>query len=377
MFETTATMRQGPAQGRLRPAPVFSSCAGPVRHRPSVQLSCRQHSPLEQRMKSARTDSRSFLLAMSSLLGVLCNCVSGYAQAVSTKPIRVNSEMVNVYAVVENRGGRLIRDLNQQDFAITDNKVPQQIAFFSRETDAPLSLGVLIDTSVSQERLLSTEQQTTQMFLASVLRRSDRAFFMHFDTDVELLVDFTNDLGSLSRAVEQVRINETGQSVLANAQTSPPPGGTHLYDAVYLASNELMKSREGRKVLVLVTDGEDQGSRSSLAASLAAAEKADVIVYSIIVSDPDFYAATGTSYHGSRKMRELSRQTGGRMIRVESIAGLGKAFEQVASELRSQYLLGYIPSNLARDGSFRAIRVQVRGHNYAVKTRRGYYALSE
>ena len=328
-------------------------------------------------MKSARTDPRSLLVAISSFLGVLFSCVSGHAQAVSTKPIRVNSEMVNVYAVVENRGGRLIRDLKQQDFAITDNRVPQQIVFFSRETDAPLSLGLLIDTSVSQERLLSTEQQTAQMFLASVLRRSDKAFFMHFDTDVELLVDFTNDLGSLSRAVQQVRINETGQSILASPQTNPPPGGTHLYDAVYLASNELMKSREGRKVLVLVTDGEDQGSRSSLAASLAAAERADVIVYSIIVSDPDFYVATGTSYHGSRRMREISRETGGRMIRVESVANLGKAFEQVASELRSQYLLGYIPSNLTRDRAFRTIRVQVRGHNYAVKARRGYYAPSE
>lgn len=328
-------------------------------------------------MKSPRIDSRSFLLAMSPFLGVLFNCASGHAQAVSTRPIHVNSEMVNVYAVVENRSGRLIRDLNQQDFAITDNKVPQRIAFFSRETDAPLSLGLLIDTSVSQERLLGKEQQTAEMFLASVLRRNDKAFFMHFDTDVELLVDFTNDLGSLSRAVERVRINETGQSILANAPTNPPPGGTLLYDAVYLASNELMKSREGRKVLVLVTDGEDQGSRSSLAGSLAAAERADVIVYSIIVSDPDFYVATGTSYHGSRKMRELSGETGGRLIRVESIAGLGKAFEQVASELRSQYLLGYIPSNLARDGSFRTIRVQVRSHNYAVKARRGYYAPSE
>lgn len=326
-------------------------------------------------MKSTtRVESRIFLVALCPLFGLLFSGLPAPAQVGSAKPIRVNSSMVSVYAVVEDHHGRLIRDLNKQDFAIADNRVPQRIAFFSRETDAPLSLGLLIDTSVSQERLLRTEQQTAQMFLASVLRTSDRAFFMHFDTDVELLVDFTGDLASLSRAVEQVRINETGQSILPNPQANLPPGGTRLYDAVYLASNELMKSREGRKVLVLVTDGEDQGSRTTLARSLAAAEKANVIVYSIIVRDPEFYEATGASYHGLAKMRELSRQTGGRMIRVASITELGKAFNQVASELRSQYLLGYLPSNLARDGSFRTLAVQVRGHNYSVKTRRGYYA---
>lgn len=325
-------------------------------------------------MKRVHANSWPFLPAACSFAGIFLGCLAGRAQIDTAKPIRVNSAMVNVYAVVEDRRGHLIRGLNQADFAITDNKVPQQIAFFLPETDAPLSLGLLIDTSVSQEHLIDTEQKTAQMFLASVLRPSDRAFCMHFDTDVELLVDFTNDLGSLSRAVKQVRINETGQSILTNPQTNPPPGGTHLYDAVYLASNELMKSREGRKVLVLVTDGEDQGSRTSLAGSLAAAEKANVIVYSIIVSDPNFYAATGAAYHGSGKMRELTRQTGGHTIRAESIGGLGKAFDQVAAELRSQYSLGYIPSNLVHDGSFRTIRVEVRGQHYTVKARHGYYA---
>ena len=122
---------------------------------------------------------------------------------------------------------------------------------------------------MSQERLLATEQKAAEMFLASVLRKTDQAFFMKFDTDVELIEDFTSEQGALARAVERARINETGQSMLASQPGSSKPGGTHLYDAVYLASNELMKTRYGRKALVLVTDGEDQGSRSTLAGSLA------------------------------------------------------------------------------------------------------------
>jgi VWFA-related protein len=285
--------------------------------------------------------------------------------------------MVNVYAIVEDWRGRLVRTLSKQDFEVTENKDPQEIVYFSRETDAPLSLGLLIDTSSSQERLLSTEQKAAKMFLNSVLRKTDQAFFMRFDTDVELMEDFTNEQKVLASAVDRARINETGQSLLADEPASSKLGGTHLYDAVYLASNELMKTRYGRKVLVLVTDGEDQGSRSTLSNALAAAENADVIVYSIIVSDPEFYVAFGVSYHGGSKMHQLSRATGGRTINVKSTEEIGKAFDQVAAELRSQYVLGYLPPNLLHDGSFRTIHVRARRRGYSVKARAGYYAPAE
>jgi VWFA-related protein len=134
-----------------------------------------------------------------------------------------------------------------------------------------------------------------------------------------------------------------------------------------------MKSQFGRKVLVLVTDGEDQGSRTNLQKSIESAEKADVIVYAIVMSDPEFYSLMGTTYHGGTSIRKLARETGGRAIRVRSVEQIGQAFEQIARELRSQYLLGYSPSNGRHDGSFRRIRVKVRDHNYAVRTRTGYY----
>jgi VWFA-related protein len=291
--------------------------------------------------------------------------------------IKATSVAVNVYAIVEHRHGQLIRNLNKDDFELKDDAVPQKIDYFSRETNSALSLGVAIDTSVSQGRLLNTEREAAKGFLRSVLQSGDQAFVMSFDVDVRLLGDFTNAATELAQAVDSAEINETGKSILPENAAASSTGGTHLYDAVYLASGELMKARRGRKVLLLVTDGEDQGSKTNLQKSIEAAEKADVIVYSIIVSDPEFYSLMGGSYHGSTSVSELARETGGRTIRVKSIEQIDQAFQQIARELRSQYLLGYSPSNLRHDSSFRRIRVKIRGHNYIVRTRTGYYDRSD
>lgn len=285
--------------------------------------------------------------------------------------IRATSIAVEVYAIVEGRRGRLIEDLKKDDFELTDEGTPQKIEYFSDDTHSALSLGLAIDTSASQGRLLRNEQAAAKQFLRAVLREGDQAFVMNFDVDVKLLEDFTGKASELARAVESTEINDTGRSVLdANAA---PVGGTHLYDAVYLASDQLMRARHGRKALVLVTDGEDQGSKIRLEDSIASAEKANVIVYSIIVSDPEFYSLMGGAYRGDAKIRRLTRQTGGRTIRVKSVENIGAAFGDIARELHSQYLLGYYPSNLRRDGSFRRIQVTVPGHGYVVRTRTGYY----
>jgi len=294
----------------------------------------------------------------------------------SSQSIKSTSVAVNVYAIVEGRRGRMVPNLNKDDFELTEDAAPQKIDYFSQETNATLSLGVSIDTSVSQGRLLGTEREAAKKFLRSVLQTGDQAFVMSFDADVKLLKDFTHAASELARAVDSVETNGTGRSILQDdAATST--GGTHLYDSVYLASNELMKARYGRKVLVLVTDGEDQGSRTNLQESIEAAEKADVIVYSIVVSDPQFYSLIGGSYHGDASLRKIARETGGRTIRVKSIEQIGPAFQQIARELRSQYLLGYSPSNLRHNGSFRRIHVKVRGQNYTVRTRTGYYDRSD
>lgn len=294
------------------------------------------------------------------------------AQEPVSQSIRATSVAVDVYAIVEGRGGRLVRGLSKDDFILTDDAAPQKITNFSQDTNAALSLGIAIDTSVSQGRMLGMEQQAAKIFLSSVLQSADRAFVMNFDVDVKLLSDFTNAPPDLARAIDSAKINQTGRSILPE-DAAQPAGGTHLYDAVYLASNELMKERVGRKVLVLVTDGEDQGSKINLQKSIESAEKADVIVYSIVVSDPEFYSLMGGTYRGDSSVRKLDVETGGRTIRLKSIAQIGSAFDQIARELRAQYLLGYSPSNLRHDGSFRRIRVTVQKHNCRVRTRTGYY----
>jgi VWFA-related protein len=285
--------------------------------------------------------------------------------------IASTSVAVNIYAIVRGRHGQLIRDLKKDDFEVSESGVPQKIEHFSPETNVALSLGVAIDTSISQEHLLITEQEAAKKFLRSVLQSGDQAFVMNFDVDVKLLKDFTNATTELVKAVDSAQINETGKSVLA--RNAPATGGTHLYDAVYLASNELMKARPGRKVLVLITDGEDQGSKIDLQAAIESAEKADLIVYSIVVSDAQYYALMGGRYHGDATIRKLARQTGGATIRVRSVDEVGNAFDQIARELRAQYLLDYFPADLRGDDSFRRIGVRVRGHKYLVRTRAGYY----
>jgi VWFA-related protein len=290
----------------------------------------------------------------------------------SGESIKATSVAVNVYAIAIGPHGELISGLNKDDFELSDEATPEKIAYFSQETSAGVSLGVAIDTSLSQGRLLATEQEAAKRFLRSVLQSGDQAFVMSFDVDVRLLKDFTSATTDLARAVDSAEINATGRSILEE-NPAKPTGGTRLYDAVYLASNELMKARHGRKMLVLLTDGEDQGSKSTLQKSLEAAQKSDVIVYSIVVSDPEFYSMLGASYRGSASVRKLARETGGRTIQVKSVGQIGDAFEQIARELRSQYLLVFSPSNLRHDGSFRRIRVKVPGHNYKVRARTGYY----
>jgi len=215
-------------------------------------------------------------------------------------------------------------------------------------------------------------QEAAKKFLRSVLQSGDQAFVMDFDVDVKLLQDFTDAATELARAIDLAETNQTSRSILQEDAASSA-GGTRLYDAVYLASNELMKARLGRKVLVLLTDGEDQGSKTNLQKSIESVQKANVIVYSIVASDPEFYSLMGGTYHGDSRVRKLARESGSRTIRVKSIEQIGQAFEQIARELRSQYVLGYFPSNPLQGGSFRRTHVRVLGHNYIVRTRTGYY----
>jgi len=291
--------------------------------------------------------------------------------------LRVTTTVVNVYAIVRDHHGRIVSDLSKDDFELREESEPQPIRYFSRETSTPLSLGMVIDTSRSQEGVLATEKKEAKEFVREVLSSKDQAFLARFDLDVELLQDFTGEFASFARAIDSLEINYAERPLLADPFSGASAGGSHLYDAVFLASNELIKTQAGRKVLVLVTDGEDQGSKVSPASALAAAEKADVIIYCVAASDAGFYELRGMRFKGDAALKRISERTGGRLIRVNGRQNTAAAFAEIAKELRTEYFLGYSPTNLRHDGSFRKVRVRVTHGNYRVQTRHGYYSPKE
>lgn len=289
--------------------------------------------------------------------------------------LKATTAVVSVYAVVRQKNGRLIPDLNKEDFQLEEDHQAQEIRYFSREADTPLTLGILVDTSPSQERVLEVERREAEAFLRDVLRPKDLTFVLHFDVDVELLQDFTSDIHRLDKAIEETEINGGGaRPTPGTFPTGDSGGATHLYDAVYLSARELLKNEVGRKVLILLTDGEDQGSKVRLDAALEAAQKADVIIYSIDISDRAFYYRHGMGYGGESVLHKLSDDTGGRVIQANNAKDTTEAFQQIANELRTQYLLGYTPTNNKLDGTYRKIEVKVRTGNVKVNARRGYYA---
>jgi VWFA-related protein len=294
--------------------------------------------------------------------------------------LKVSTEVVSVYAIVEGKHHNLIPNLEKQDFEIDEDGVRQQIRYFSRETDTPLTMGLLIDTSPSQQRVLSIEQEQAKAFLDQVMRPKDLTFILHFDLEVELLQDFTADRRLLAKAIDETQINGGGGAgpTPGTFPTSARACCTYLYDAVYLASNELMRNEVGRKVVILLTDGVDAGSKEKPDAALQGAQKSNLMIYSIDISDASFYFMGGFGFGGGEStLKKFSEETGGRVIRVRNQKETAAAFQQIADELRTQYLLGYTPTNSRHDGTFRRIHVRVLRGDSKVQTRHGYYAPSQ
>jgi VWFA-related protein len=312
------------------------------------------------------------LLAFSSAAGAAQAQQETPAQSPTT--LRVSTEVVNVLTIVKDKKGHLIPNLTKSDFALTEDGVQQQIRYFSRETDTPLTMGILVDTSGSEQRMLGIEQEEAKAFIRQVIRPKDLVFVMHFDLDVELLQDLTSDAARLDRAIDETQINAGGGSVLPGTFPGVSVGGTHLYDAVYLAAHDMLRNEIGRKVIIMLTDGVDQGSKESLDAALETAQKSDVMIYSIEVVDRRFNYGGMMGPDGDSVLNKLSKETGGSVIRASRQKDLAEAFQEIANELRTQYLLGYTPTNTKHDGSFRKIQVKVGESDYRVQARRGYYA---
>ncbi len=291
-----------------------------------------------------------------------------------TETLKVNVNLVNVYFSVRDKNG-FITNLHKDDCAVVEDKEPQKIKNFTQEKNLPLTIGILLDTSGSQMNVLPLEQQSGVTFLRNVLTPKDEAFLISFDINVDLRADYTNSPQEIQRAIEKVTINTgagTG-SVTGNGN----PRGTLLYDAVYLAAHDKLRQEAGRKILVMLTDGGDQGSQETLKTAVEAAQKANAIVYVILIADRGFYGGLQLGYSGDRDMEKLASDTGGRVINVGNNGKrLEEAFQQIQDELRTQYLLSYTPSNAKSDGSYRKLDVSC-GKGLKVQARKGYYALAD
>ena len=287
--------------------------------------------------------------------------------------------VVNLFYNVKDKHGMLIPNLTKDDFSVFEDGRPQTIKYFSAESNQPLTLGIMIDTSASQTRVLTIEQEACATFLRQVLRQKDLAFVINFDTDVNLDQDFTNNVRDLTHALNKMQINAGmggGPPGLGGGPIPTTPRGTLLYDAIFLAADEKLKNEVGRKAMIIFTDGEDQGSRLRSRDAIEAAQKADTICYVILIADRGFYGFGG--YSGDYEMKKLAEATGGRVIEVgNKQEKLHEAFEQIQNELRSQYSIGYTPTNSKLDGSYRKIQIHPKSSDYKVQARQGYYAMAK
>src|SRR6267378_5223147 len=284
--------------------------------------------------------------------------------------IKTQVNLVNLFATVRDKNKRLIADLKQDNFKIQEDNQEQKIAFFSKEVALPITLALLLDTSGSEQFMLGAIQDAGSSFLHRILRKGDEALVMSFDSDVDLLSDFTDDRAQLDRAVRKARINIPGGGSIGG---NPGPvgsrqiTGTALYDAIYLACGEKLNSEAGRKAVVIVTDADDQGSKVRIEEAIEAAQRTDTVIHVILVADPRYGANTGAA-------KKLAEETGGRVLNASSEKKLMEAFDEISAELRSQYTLGFYSSNLERDGKFRKIKVETVNHDLKVLARKGYYA---
>ncbi len=280
------------------------------------------------------------------------------------QPIRIEVNLVNLFVTArDKRSKRIISNLAQSDFKITEDGTPQTISFFSRESTLPITLGLLIDTSGSEQYTLPAEQAAAIRFLSAVLRKNDLAMVMSFDSNADLLADFTEDRGILNRAIRRAQVNVP----VARGPLPSNRAGTVLYDAIYLACQEKLAGEAGRKALVILTDAQDSGSRIRLEGAIEAAQRTDTVVHVLLIGDPRFRMNQGVA-------KKLTEETGGRTIVVNNEKKLDEAFQQISEELRSQYTLSYTSNNSARDGSYRKVKVETTQKDLNVLARRGYYA---
>lgn len=287
------------------------------------------------------------------------------------QPLKIQVGVVNLFVTVRDKRNAIVADLGKDDFRIFEDGKEQKIEFFSKELNLPLTLGLLVDTSGSMDRMLPAEQSTASMFLERVMKKGDLTTLITFDQDADLLVDFTGSIAELERGLNRARINEPFAPVTPGTVPDPHPRGTVFYDAVYLVARQKLATEVGRRAIIVLTDAVDEGSRVRLEEAIEAAQRADAVVHVLLIYDPGYFFMQGSGAGVAHKMAD---ETGGRMIEVKGAKHLDEAFEQLSQELRSQYSLGYYSSNPVHDGRYRKVKVEVTHSDLKVLARKGYYA---
>ena len=350
----------------------------------------------------------------------------------SAATIAVDVKVVTLPVTVRDKHGKIVRDLTKDDFTLQEDGRPQTIRYFSQEANLPLTLGLLVDTSRSQTNVLDAERNASRGFLDQMLvQEKDKAFLIHFDREVELLQDLTSSREKLQAALELLKTpsdrdrskdpNDSGDS--RSGSGSHHGDGTQLYDAVFLASNELMKKHQGRKALVILSDGVDRGSKTSLESAIESAQRTDTVVYSIYFADSHREDRNegqrrgggmgrggggwpgggggwpgggggwpggggggrggpgGGQRHpeeprtdGKKILERISRETGGRFFEVSKKESVGEIYTSIVEELRTQYSMGYTPDKDSAASGYHHVTLAVKRKDLTVQTREGYYA---
>jgi VWFA-related protein len=381
-----------------------------------------------------------FLLLSSALFNTQANAQTPAATPDSKPPAAAESQqpaagspttmsvtvkVVNVPATVRDKHGKIVSNLGKDDFVLEEDGRPQAIRYFAHDTDLPLTLGLLVDTSMSQRRVLEDERHASYVFLDQMLHQpKDVAFVIHFDHEVELLQDLTSNREKLESALQALQVSQSnssnqqagnsgGSNGGGNSGGYPGSGypggrgnhrggrsgfgggGTLLYDASYLASDELMKKQQGRKALIILSDGVDRGSKYGLETAIETTQKADTVVYAILFKDDEQnnrgfnggFGGGGMGRHGGGQrfpqesrpdgkkiLERISKETGGRLFEVSKKQPIDKIYEAIAEDLRNQYNLGYTPDPPGTEGSFHKITLKAKEKDMNVQARDGYYS---
>jgi len=287
--------------------------------------------------------------------------------------MRVEVNVVNVLFTVRNHRRQLVPDLPKDEFKVRENGVAQELRYFAAGTRQPLLVTLMVDTSDSQRRFFEHQNGVASRFTESILEPQDEAMLVSFDSRIDLVQERTHSAPEMLQAIRRLKIGGSRPTLADDPDYSRH---TVIYDAIVRVARR-MAPIPGRKAMILLTDGEDVGSKADIKKAVAAAQHANVIVYALLIADRRYYTSRGYEhYQGDQRMKLLAKETGGGFIDIgHDPQQLDEAFARIERELRNQYSLGYVSSNQRRDGKFREIKVSSR-HRYRIQARRGYYAPS-